>query len=418
MINPVIQEGTVPQHLQLFRREIEHELRSILSFWTNHTIDEQYGGFYGSMDHHNTPDILAPKGSVLNCRILWTFSAAYNFTHQQAYLKMANRAYQYIITHFIDSNLGGVYWTVDHAGHPFDTKKQVYSQAFALYAISEYYKATRDNTVKELAIQFYNLIEHYSYDRDKEGYLEAFTAEWEALADLRLSAKDVNEKKSMNTHLHVLEAYTNLYSIWPDEGLRRQITRLVNNFATHIINAHTSHLRLFFDENWQSKSSVISFGHDIETSWLLAEATDIVADHELVIRIKKICLQMAYASIQAIDSDGGMWYEQDGSTGNWVKEKHWWPQAEAMVGYFHAWQSSGNNDFLRHALHSWTFIKQYIVDKEHGEWHWGVLNDPADDHTTIMSWEDKVGLWKCPYHNTRACLELLKRIDKVTEGRQ
>ena len=415
MTTPVIQEEPVRHQLLLFRREIEHEFRSILSFWANNTIDEQYGGFYGSVDHHNTVDILAPKGSVLNSRILWTFSAAWSFTHHQSYLKIATRAYEYIVTHFLDQEMGGVYWSVDHAGHPFDVKKQVYAQAFALYAFCEYYRATGDENVKGRAIELYTLIERFGYDKEREGYFEAFTREWQEIADLRLSAKDANEKKSMNTHLHVLEAYTNLYRIWPDDGLRKQITRLVNNFLDHIIHPITYHQVLFFDENWHAKSTIVSFGHDIEAAWLLAEAADIVSDPDLIIRVKKTSLQMAYAAARGLDGDGGMWYEQDSATSHWVKEKHWWPQAEAMVGFFHAWQVSGDNTFLQHTLHNWEFIKQYIIDAELGEWRWGVLNEASGADRTIMSWEDKAGLWKCPYHNGRACLELMKRIDGMVK---
>jgi mannobiose 2-epimerase len=415
MTNPVIQDEPVRHQLQLFRQEIEHEFRSILSYWINHTVDEQYGGFYGSIDHHNVVDILAPKGSVLNCRILWTFSAAYNQTHQQSYLKIATRAYEYIVTHFLDEEFGGVYWTVDHAGHPFDTKKQVYAQAFALYGLTEYFRATGDRVVKEKAVELFALIEHYCYDKEREGYLEAFTREWEALDDQRLSAKDSNEKKTMNTHLHVLEAYTNLYRIWPDDILRRQITRLVNNFLDHIIHPASHHLLLFFDEQWQSKSPVISFGHDIEASWLLAEAADIVSDHELIIRTKKKCLQMTYAAARGLDDDGGLWYEKNSDTGQWVKEKHWWPQAEALVGFFHGWQVSSDKALFEHTLRSWAFIRQNIIDKEYGEWYWGVINEASAESNTIMSWEDKSGLWKCPYHNGRACMEIMRRIDAMMQ---
>ncbi|MDF2188840.1 AGE family epimerase/isomerase [Paraflavitalea sp. CAU 1676] len=413
MTTPVIQEEPVLQQLQLFRTDVEQEFHAILTWWMTHTVDEQYGGFYGSIDHHNVVDILAPKGIVLNSRILWTFSAAWNQTHQQQYLTIATRAYEYIVTHFIDEEMGGVYWTVDHAGHPFDVDKKIYAQAFTLYAFCEYYKATRRDSVKDRAIELYNLIERYSYDREREGYIESFDRSWNTLNDLRLSAKDANEKKSMNTHLHVLEAYTNLYRIWPEDGLRRQITRLIHNFLKHIIHPITYHQVLFFDEDWHARSTVVSFGHDIETSWLLAEAAHIISDGELMIRVKKISVQMAYAAGRGVDFDGGMWYEQDSATNLWVKEKHWWPQAEALVGFFNAWQTSGDRSFLDRTFASWEFIRENIIDREFGEWRWGVLNEANSCDRTVMSWEDKAGLWKCPYHNGRACMELLKRIDTI-----
>jgi len=413
MTKPVIQEEPVRHQLQLLRRDIEQELNSILSWWLQHTTDEQYGGFYGSIDHNNTVDILAPKGSVLNSRILWTFSAAYNSTHEPQWLKMAARAYEYISRHFLDQARGGVYWTVDHSGDPFDTKKQVCAQAFALYALTEYFRATGDKEVKEKAIELFTLIEHYGYDKSWEGYQEIFNCEWEELDGQDRSDEEADEKKTMNTHLHVLEAYTNLYRIWPDDYLRRQIARLINNFLDHMVNPVNHHLFLCFDERWGPKSTVISFGHDIQASWLVAEAADIVSDHELIIRAKKKCLQMAYAAAQGLDDDGGLWFEQDGTTRQWVKEKHWWPQAEALVGFFHAWQVSGDNTFFMHTLRNWEFIRQNLIDKEYGEWYWGVLNESTDAGKTIMSWEDKAGLSKCPYHNSRACMELMRRIDGI-----
>lgn len=413
MTTPVIQDEPVLQQLQQFRADVERELHAILAWWMTHTVDEQYGGFYGSIDHHNVVDILAPKGIVLNSRILWTFSAGWNQTHQQQYLSVATRAYEYIVTHFADEEMGGVYWTVDHAGHPFDTDKKIYAQAFTVYAFCEYYKATRRDSVRDRAIELYQLIEKYSYDREHEGYIESFTRCWDTLNDLRLSAKDANEKKSMNTHLHVLEAYTNLYSIWPDEGLRRQITRLINNFLDHIIHPVTHHQILFFDEHWHPRSTVVSFGHDIETSWLLVKAANVISDGELIIRVKKVSIQMAYAAAKGLDFDGGMWYELDSATNLWVKEKHWWPQAEALVGFFNGWQSTGDRSFLQRTYSTWQFIREHIIDRQFGEWHWGVLNEANSTDKTMMSWEDKAGLWKCPYHNGRACMELMKRIDTI-----
>ena len=186
------------------------ELGNILDYWINQTIDEKNGGFFGRIDSDNAVVPDAPKGSVLNARILWSFSAAHNLKPNAQYLLTADRAYQYLIEHFIDKNFGGVYWTVDHAGNTLDAKKQVYASAFAIYALSEYYKASKNPEVLWQAVELFKLLVDKSFDSDKTGYLEAFTEDWQPIDDLRLSAKDANEKKTMNTHLHVLEAYTNL----------------------------------------------------------------------------------------------------------------------------------------------------------------------------------------------------------------
>ncbi|MES1226907.1 MAG: AGE family epimerase/isomerase, partial [Bacteroidota bacterium] len=215
--------------------------------------------------------------------------------------------------------------------------------------------------------------------------------------------------KTMNTHLHILEAYSNLYRILREEKLRLKIKDLLQNFSDYIIDKETSHLILFFDENWMQKSTIISYGHDIEASWLLQEAAEIINDEELIALTKQIAVKMASAAKQGIDKDGGLWYEYEPSENHLIKEKHWWPQAEAMVGFFNAWQVSGKNEYLQLSLRNWDFTKKYIIDKQSGEWIWGINEDYS-----AMKEQDKVGIWKCPYHNSRACIEIIKRIGSDT----
>ena len=219
--------------LTQYRQELEHELEEILSFWIKYTIDNEWGGFYGKIDNENYIYTEAAKGSVLNSRILWTFSAAYNLTKNINYLHTATRAFNYIRNHFIDKEFGGVYWSVDFKGEPLDTKKQVYALSFAVYGMSEYYSCSKNEEAKELAIALYNAIVKYSYDDINGGYFEAFRRDWKEIGDMRLSSKDVNEKKSMNTHLHVLEGFANLYRVWADKDLFQKITDLLNIFLNH-----------------------------------------------------------------------------------------------------------------------------------------------------------------------------------------
>lgn len=392
--------------LDKYKEEVKQELENILAYWIKYTIDLQNGGFYGKIDHLNKIEEKAPKGSVLNSRILWAFSAAYNQTAKPVYLQTAERAFKYIMNYFVDKQFGGVFWTVDYRGNPADTKKQIYALAFAIYGLSEYYKASKDERAKQLAIDLFKVIVERSYDKINGGYFEAFTREWKETQDLRLSGKDANEKKSMNTHLHILEAFANLYSIWPDKTLKQKIAGLINNFFDHIIDTKTDHLILFFDEYWVSKSNIISYGHDIEVAWLLQEAAEIIQDETLVQKVKKRCVKVASAAAEGLDNDGGLWYEKDLTENYLIKEKHWWPQAEAMIGFYNTYQITGKIDFLNKSLNSWEFIKNYILDKDNGEWFWGVKNDYSP-----MQQEDKAGIWKCPYHNGRACMEILKRID-------
>jgi mannobiose 2-epimerase len=388
-----------------YRKELESELTNIIDYWSSYTVDTVHGGFLGKIANDNSFDEFADKGAVLNARILWSFSAAYNLENSYD-LALADRAYDYITSHFLDTDFGGVYWTVDYEGKPKDAKKQVYALAFTIYAFSEYFMARGDDVVKDHAIALYRDLVTYSYDPDQGGYFEAFNREWQELDDLRLSDKDANEKKTMNTHLHILEALTNLYRIWPDEELKERIIALIRNFTTYIVDAETGRMILFFDENWTRKSDVISYGHDIEASWLLQEAAEAVHEPELLTEIKSLAVKMAEAALAGIDTDGSLWYEQEPAKEHIIKEKHWWVQAEAMVGFYNAWQVSADPKFLDASLNTWRFVQKHILDKQNGEWLWGITEEGK-----LMENEDKAGLWKCPYHNSRACIELIRRIN-------
>ncbi|MGZ8524576.1 MAG: AGE family epimerase/isomerase [Chitinophagaceae bacterium] len=386
-----------------FKKELRQELVNILQYWMQYAVDDQHGGFYGKIDNDNNADADAPKGLVLNARILWAFSAAYDYTGEKKYRTTADRAFRYLIDRFSDQQYGGYYWSIDKEGNIIDGKKQVYGIAFCLYGFSEYYKATKNTEALEQSKNCYAIIEKYSLDKAKGGYLEAFTRHWHPIDDLRLSAKDANEKKTMNTHLHVLEAYTNLSRIWDDEKLQRSIKLLLENFINHIVDKETGHLQLFFDEDWKVKGDIVSYGHDIEAAWLLMEAAELTGDDVLIEKITGLCIKMSAAAAEGLDKDGGLWYELE--HGQLVKQKHSWPQAEAMVGFFNAWQLTKDEKYLQYVLNNWQFIRQFILDKKNGEWFWGV----NADHT-IMEAQDKAGFWKCPYHNTRACLEIINRI--------
>lgn len=383
---------------------VKRELQNILNYWSTYTVDHENGGFYGKIDNENVITKKAPKGSVLNARILWTFSAAYNQIRNPEYLQLAKRSFDYFKAYFMDQEYGGVYWSVDYNGNPLNDKKQIYALAFALYGLSEYHLAVGDEKAFAQAKQLFDDIERHSFDQEKCGYTEALTRDWKIAADLRLSDKDANEKKTMNTHLHILEAYTNLYRIWPDEKLNKQIRGLLDVFQNYIIDPQSNHLRLFMDENWISKSTIISYGHDIEAAWLLQEAAEVLHDERLITRFKTVAVGMAKAAAEGLDTDGGLDYELEGDEHR-NQEKHWWVQAEAMVGFLNAYQDSGEQHFYNKFLSSWDFINKHIIDHEKGEWFWGVNNDHS-----LMEGEDKAGFWKCPYHNSRACMEVIKRL--------
>ncbi|AWB45457.1 N-acyl-D-glucosamine 2-epimerase [Paenibacillus sp. CAA11] len=387
---------------------LEQELKeNILGFWMKHTIDKKNGGFLGEIDHAMNVHPEAEKSLVLNARILWTFSTAYRMYKQEDYLKMAERAYDYLTTHFVDNEHGGLYWMVDALGNPSQDKKQIYGQSFAIYALSEYYRAAGHQEALELAKELFHILEKHGYDPVHKGYIEALARDWKPTDNLSLSDKDLNEAKSMNTHLHVLEGYTNLYRVWKDEELRSKLSELIEVTLDHIVDPKTAHFFLFFDEEWNVKSDDISYGHDIEGSWLLFEAAEVLGNDQLLARTREVAIAMAEATYnEGVDSDGGLLNEAN-AEGLTDTNKDWWPQAEAVVGFYNAYQMTGEEKFAEAAVRSWNFIEEFIIDKKHGEWYWSVNREGVP-----QLHEMKVSAWKCPYHNSRACFEMIERLSK------
>jgi len=386
--------------IQTFQSEIKQELSDLLSWWDNHLTDEENGGFYGSIGGQGKLQPKTEKGVILNTRILWTFASAGLHSDNSVYTKIAKRAFDYIIENFIDEKNGGVYWMLDHKGNRVNTKKQIYAQGFAIYAFSEYHRLTGNERAKSLAISIFELIENYSLDKKNDGYLEAFSEDWQLLDDLRLSTKDANEAKTMNTHLHILEAYTNLYRIEKSEAVRKALKGLIECFLEKFIDPKTYHLRLFFDENWTLKSNEISYGHDIECSWLLHEAAEVLGDEKLLKRIVKCCIEMAKVTLnEGVGEDGSVFNELKDN--HLDKTKIWWVQAEAMVGFWNAYQLTQDTRFKNATFNCWKIVKKYLKDPQNGEWYWCVDENGKPDFS-----HNKAGPWKAPYHNGRMCLEI------------
>lgn len=376
---------------------------NILPFWGDRMVDMTRGGFYGRIDGRNSLHPHAHKGAVLNTRILWTFSAAYMKFREPTYHRLAKRAFDFINDHFIDKEHGGVYWEVDFAGRPTQSKKQLYAQAFALYGFSEFYRATGDPAALNLSREIFDCMESTA-DSTHGGYIEGFAEDWSPLLDMRLSTKDINEKKSMNTHLHILEAYTNLYRIDKDLRVAQSLRAMIELFHHRIINSDTHHLSLFFEENWTRKSSTISYGHDIEASWLLREAATVLGDKEVLEATHSLSNKLAIAAIEGFLSDGSMAYERSGNRLD--RTRHWWVQAEAVLGFTYAHLHTGSDEFRKIAARIWTYIQRNLIDYKQGEWFWGQTANGVIDHT-----EDKAGPWKCPYHNSRMCMQMMSLLN-------
>ena len=385
------------------KSEFEKELVSILNFWTEKAYDFERKTFFGRISNTNQAFPEEPLSAVLITRILWAFSSAQRHFPDEKFKTMASEAYRVLIENFWDNENGGIFWSVSPDGKPVDTKKQFYAQAFFIYALSEYFLAFQDETARQLAISMFLILERYGIEFEHGGYIEACTADWSKIENQRLSAKDMNVRKSMNTHLHILEAYTNLYSIWKNDSVKQKLESLVYIFLEEIYDHRTGHFKLFFDDDWTRRGNTISYGHDIEGSWLLINAARALEDKILVQKVIPMALKLVETTVAEGQRDnGGIVYERE--KGELKVEYHWWPQAEAVIGFFNAWQVSGDEKYVDLAIKSWNFIQKYIIDQKNGEWFWGV-----DQNFSLLP-KDKINEWKAPYHNGRMCLEMIRRM--------
>ena len=420
--------------VQTMKQEMQDVLQNnILRFWLDKMQDQEHGGFYGRIDGTGILHPEAEKGAILNARILWSFSAAYRVLGNLEYLEAATRAKDYIIEHFIDPEYGGVYWSVDYQGNPLDTKKQFYAIGFAIYGLTEYARATDDREALDYALQLFDCIEEHAFDSEHNGYIEAMTRDWKPIADMRLSELDANFPKSQNTHLHIIEPYTNLLrclkelqakescdyvpaigSVLPVgisvpietilcvEGALRN---LIDIFTDKILNPETHHLDLFFEMDWtRGAGHLESYGHDIECSWLMHEAALVLGDQKVLDKVEKVVREVAKASEKGLRPDGSMIHEANLDTGHVDDDLHWWVQAENVVGWYNLYQHFGDEDALKKAVRCWHYIKDNLIDYKNGEWFWS--RHPDGSLNTV---DDKAGFWKCPYHNSRMCLEIIER---------
>ena len=384
---------------------------NIIPFWSNRTIDEK-GGFIGRMTNDGTVDKKAPKGLVLNTRILWTFSAMYVFDKKAEYLALAKRAYDYIMEHFWDGQYGGAYWMLDSEGKPLEDKKQVYAEAFTIYALSEYYRASADKGALDKARTLFELLERYAHDAQYGGYCESLDRDWKKSKTQQLTSGDMATQKSMNTHLHVTEGFANLYDVWKDGLLGQRLEELLYIFTDCIIQRDRFYCQLFFDEQWRTRSDKISFGHDIEASWLLYKDAQILNKPNVVAMLREDGLRIARMIYEFGMDKNKESVLNEGDTRNVTNtERHWWIEAEGVVGFLNAYQLSGKEEFLDAACNTWKFIENYIVDRQNGEWFWKVFDNGKIDEASF-----KVSEWKCPYHNSRACIEIIKRTDAILRG--
>jgi len=403
------------------RCRAEAELtQDILPFWRQHAFDPATGRLSGVVtnDLRRFDDV--PRHAVLCARLLWTFAAAARRDPRPEWLEMGRRALALLMGPFWDSRHGGVFWSIDAAGRVQSDRKQIYAQAFAIYGLAEWSAATGDTTALERAKTLFALVEKHAAEPQFGGYIEARGGAWEELADQRLSDKDLNAPKSMNTLLHLLEAYTTLLRHWPDAGLRGRLRELLIVMLDRVVTTTPyTCCRLFFDLDWRSLASKISYGHDIEASWLLWDAAEALGDQALLARTRQVSLDMAAGVLShGCDTDGSIFY--DGEPGRVVKaDKHWWPQAEAVIGFLNAYALSDDAAYQTAAIRAWQFIEDHVIDRQHGEWFAELDRSgrPLPDYPAHAD-SCKIGPWKCPYHNARACLEVMRRVPAAGRAKQ
>lgn len=404
-----------------YRQYFKEELFSILDYWIKYSVDSKGDGFYGAVDMENKPVETANKSCVLTSRILWTFSEAARIYEDKRYADIAELAYRVINNHFKDRKYGGYFMELSPDNNVINDIKHTYSQAFVIYSLCKYYELTRSDKILNEIIEFYTLLNEKTADHKHPGYFEAFTRSWKQYTENRMA--DNNEPKSMNTHLHLLEAYSALYKILRDDNIRSKLSGLLEIFTSDIIR-DTGHLGIFFDNHFkevESSKGICSFGHDIEASWLIWEAAENLGDRRILEKVKPMVTRMADSVLRSgVDKDGGLFLESSRYGSHLRTNKHWWPQAETLVGFMNMYQLTGDDKYWETTKLSWHFINNHIIDHERGEWFTKVnrlgkpyLTEPEDDPSPYYRNDWKIDPWKCPYHNGRAMMEMIARIDKL-----
>lgn len=395
-----------PEALNKIALSARDDLRNnLLPYWTARAPSPDHSGFVGRIDHTEVVDSAMLRGMLLSARILWTYSAAHRLWPDGGYLGMADRAWEDLMTSFWDPQNGGFYWSITPDGGPNEPFKQTYGQAFAIYGLSEYYRASGRAEALERAIEVYRLLEKHGRDHVNGGFYELFSADWQRLDASRAAVMDVgNGSKTQNTHLHVMEAFTNLLRVWPDPELKQEQKELVDLMLNRVLDQQTWHLGLVFDDAWNLVTNGISYGHDIEAGWLLSEAAEEVGDVDQIERAHEAAVGIARATLaEGVDPDGSLYFDGD-PDGPINRTRDWWPQAEGVVGFLQAWKVSGDPVFLETAIAMWRFIEVHHIDRVNGGWHKII----GPDGNPLP--ENKIDRWTCPYHNGRACMEVLARL--------
>ena len=379
----------------------EHLINDLIPFW-DRLKDGENGGYFGYLGYDLKLDKKAVKGCILNSRILWFFSNAYTELCDEKLLADARQAYDFLMYYCLDIEKGGVYWSVDYKGVPVDTTKHTYNQAFAIYGLSSYYRASGDEEALSTALKLYNLIEEKC--RDKYGYMEAFDRDFNLIDNNKLSENGVMAEKTMNTKLHVFEAYTELYLISGKTDVADSLRRILDTILDKVYNEKEGRQEVFFDKKWNSLIDLYSYGHDIETAWLLDRGLDVLNDDvykkkfsAVIDSLTENIYNRAYTGHSIVN---------EAENGKVDTKRVWWVQAEAIVGFINGYKRHPNEKkYLEAAADIWNYINEYVIDKRQGsEWYFEVDENGKPIEKPIVE------AWKCPYHNGRMCLEVMRRL--------
>jgi mannobiose 2-epimerase len=383
-----------------------HLVDGIMAFWIEHGPDARYGGFYGALDRKGNPSPYLPKGLVQQARFLWSFSAAFKLDPQPVYQEMAERAFRFLREHFYDPARLGWYYLVSAEGLPLNRQKHLYAQSFVIYGLSEYSLAFGDEEALRLALETFGVMDRFGHDGHWGGYWESFSEEWSPISqhpDYGISG----DRKTMNTHIHLLESFTNLCRACRDVSVKSRLVELIDLCANTIIDAKRRCAFQFFERDWTPLASPASYGHDIELAWLLTEATHVGGiSNPSPMHEVSLLLARGVAGNGLDSQKGGVLHEGDQASRATGKQRVWWVQAEALVGFLNAYALSGDPTFLDafSNVEDWVFARQ--VDAKYGEWHNQIT--PGGRYRG-----PKGSLWKTPYHTARACIELVRRLNEL-----
>ena len=384
-----------------------HLLENIIPFWKS-LRDDEYGGYYGWMDYDLKLDKKAVKGCILNSRILWFFSNAYTLLKDESLLEEAKHGFAFMKEHCMDKENGGIFWSIKYSGEPEDTTKHTYNQAFAIYALSSYYEASGDEEALNMAKGLFRIIEERC--TDDVGYREAFDKEFHEIENDKLSENGVIAQKTMNTLLHVFEAYTELYRVAKLPEVKERLEWIMDTFADKVYNPELHRQEVFFDAEMNSIIDLHSYGHDIETAWLIDRGVEVLGEKKYEEKMASITKDLT-AQIYKVAFDGHS-LANECEKGVVNTHRIWWVQAETVVGFLNGWKMNPDKpEYLEAAKNTWAFIKEHVIDKRPGsEWFWEVdaAGKPYPGRPIVEP-------WKCPYHNGRMCFEVIKRSEGEDE---